>query len=59
MKPLPVPRSDEGVGHHEGDVVGVGPPAALDGDGDVAEGHGVVAHAHLGAFENKRQCLVR
>ena len=53
----PVPGPDEGVSHHEGDVVGVGPAGALHGDGDVGVRHGVVADAHVGAWRMKEESV--
>ena len=44
-----VPVADESVGDHEGDVVGVGPAAALHRDGHVGQGHAVVTHPHVAA----------
>ena len=42
-----VPGPDHGVGNHQGDVVRVLPAAALDCEGDVGEGHVIVAHADV------------
>ena len=47
-KDIPVPGPDEGVGHHQGDVVGVGPPAALDGYSDVGERHAIIPTTNIG-----------
>ena len=49
----PVPASNDGVGDHEGNVVGVGPSAALDGEGDVRERHRVIANSDIRAFKSK------
>ena len=45
---IPVPGPDQGVGHHQGDVVRVGPPAALDGYSDVGQRHAIIAGADIG-----------
>ena len=45
----PVPVPDQSVGHHQGDVVRVGPAAALHGDGHMGQWHAVVPHPHVGA----------
>jgi hypothetical protein len=45
----PVPGSNDGVGHHQGDVVGVRPSAALNGKSDVCEGHAVITDPDIGA----------
>ena len=53
-----VPVADQSVGHHQGDVVGVGPAAALHSDGHMGQGHAVVPHSHIGASvsENVDYC---
>ena len=43
----PVPAADQGVGHHQGDVVGVRPATPLDGNGNMSQGHAVISHANL------------
>lgn len=42
-----VPVSNERVGYHEWDCVGVRPSDSLYGDGDVSERHFVVTHSDL------------
>ena len=43
----PVPVTNQSVGHHQRDVVRVGPPAALHGDGDMGQRHRVVPHPNV------------
>ena len=43
----PVPAAYQGVGHHQGDVVGVRPATPLDGNGNMSQGHAVISHANL------------
>jgi hypothetical protein len=47
-KNIPVPGPDQGVGHHQGDVVRVGPTTALDGYSDVGQRHAIIAGADIG-----------
>ena len=47
----PIPRADDGVSHHQRDVVRVAPATALDSDGDVRERHIVVTDADFRAGE--------
>mmetsp|Transcript_184 Transcript_184/g.478 ORF Transcript_184/g.478 Transcript_184/m.478 type:complete len:353 (+) Transcript_184:209-1267(+) len=49
-----VPRAQHRLHHHQRHRVGVRPGGALDGDGEVALGHVVVAEADLGAGEDGR-----
>lgn len=49
----PIPGSDHGVGHHQRDVVGIGPAAAFNCDGHVGEGHVVVADANVRACKQR------
>merc|ERR1719481_720319 len=44
-----VPVAYEGVGHHQGDVVRVGPAAALHSKSYMSQGHSVVTHTHVRA----------
>ena len=47
-----IPRADDGVGHHERDVVRVGPAATLHRDGDMSKRHVIIADANLGAWRD-------
>ena len=46
-----VPGPDDGVGDHHGDVVGVWPSAALDGNSDMGEGHTVVTNTDVRSWK--------
>ena len=42
-----IPASHKGVGHHQGNVIGVRPSRTLDGDRDVGQRHVIITHTDL------------
>ena len=45
----PVPVANQGVGHHQGDVVRVSPATSLNSDGHMSQRHAVIPHSNVRA----------
>lgn len=54
-----IPSTNQSVGHHQGDVVLVGPTASFDGHSNVSKGQGIITNANLRAGETAGSDLRR
>lgn len=49
-----IPSTNQSVGHHQWDIILVGPAAAFNSDSHMGQGQRVIAYTHLGASETAR-----